>query len=259
MSSSLDRDVILHQRRLSACASWCAVPEAVLFLMLEDGQTLAPVVAGVDEFYDEVMALRSASARASSAGWTERAGRDREPRRVRPALQQVPGTPIEPTSLLCVPLIMKDKVAGVLALSRFGEEDFEARGPRAGHHLRRPLLGGDRERAALRRAATHASRSCARRRTSSSRRQAQRPRARWPAAWRTISTTCCRHPGPHAAAAGASGVDAETRRALDASSSRRRSTARRRCAASRSSPASRRTSAVESVRPEQACCSRWSS
>lgn len=39
--------------------------------------------------------------------------------------KQVPGTPEEPESLICVPLKIKDNVIGVLTISRRGEEEFD--------------------------------------------------------------------------------------------------------------------------------------
>ena len=123
--SSLDRDVIL-QNVVQRVRNLVAVPEAVLFLFAEDGETLLPVVAHVDSFYEEVMALRLKKG-DGIVGWVAKTGRseivnhaEHDPRSL-----QVPGTPVEPTSLLCAPLLMKDRVVGVLALTRLGDEDFE--------------------------------------------------------------------------------------------------------------------------------------
>ncbi|HEV8481222.1 MAG TPA: GAF domain-containing protein [Candidatus Eisenbacteria bacterium] len=126
VSSSLDRDVIL-QNIVKRVRDLVAVPEAVLFLVNEDGETLSPVVAHVDSFLDEVMALRLTKGEGI-VGWVAQTGKseivnhaERDPRSL-----QVPGTPVEPTSLLCAPLVIKDRVVGVLALSRLGgDNDFE--------------------------------------------------------------------------------------------------------------------------------------
>ena len=126
VSSSLNRDVIL-QNVVQRVRDLVAVPEAVLFLMDDDGETLAPVVAHVDSFYEEVMALRLKKG-DGIVGWVAKTGKseivnhaENDPRSL-----QVPGTPVEPTSLLCAPLLIKDRVVGVLALTRLGGEDFES-------------------------------------------------------------------------------------------------------------------------------------
>jgi signal transduction histidine kinase/CheY-like chemotaxis protein len=126
VSSSLDRDVIL-QNIVRRVRDLVVVPEAVLFLANEDGETLTPVVAHVDSFYEEVMALHLKMGEGI-VGWVAKTGRseivnhaERDPRSL-----QVPGTPVEATSLLCAPLVIKDRVAGVLALSRLGGDDFES-------------------------------------------------------------------------------------------------------------------------------------
>jgi signal transduction histidine kinase/ActR/RegA family two-component response regulator len=125
ISSSLERDVIL-ENIVTRARELVDAPEAVLFLMEDDGQTLKPVVARVEGYYEEVMALRLRLG-DGIVGWVASAGHsemvnhaERDPRSL-----QVPGTPVEPTSLLCAPLIIKEKVAGVLAISRFGESEFE--------------------------------------------------------------------------------------------------------------------------------------
>ncbi len=126
LSSTLERDVIL-QRIVELVREVVVVPEVVLFLVGSDRQTLLPVVAKVDDFYDEVMALRVPIGRGI-VGHVAQSGRaeivnhaENDPRSI-----QVPGTPVEATSLLVVPLFIKDELTGVLALTRFGDEDFEA-------------------------------------------------------------------------------------------------------------------------------------
>ncbi|HKA24139.1 MAG TPA: ATP-binding protein [Candidatus Eisenbacteria bacterium] len=126
ISSSLDRDVIL-QNIVKRVRDLVAVPEAVLFLVNEDGETLSPVVAHVDSFLEEVMALRLQKG-DGIVGWVAQTGKseivnhaERDSRSL-----QVPGTPVEATSLLCAPLLVKDRVVGVLALSRLGGDDFES-------------------------------------------------------------------------------------------------------------------------------------
>jgi signal transduction histidine kinase/ActR/RegA family two-component response regulator len=125
ISSSLDRNVILQQI-VDRVREVVSVPEVVLFLVEEDDKTLVPVVAKVDEFYDEVMAVRIRMGEGIT-GFVAETGRaeivnqaEKDPRSI-----QVPGTPLEASSLLCVPLIIKDEIVGVTALTRFGEEGFD--------------------------------------------------------------------------------------------------------------------------------------
>jgi signal transduction histidine kinase/ActR/RegA family two-component response regulator len=126
ISSSLDRNVLLQQI-VGRVREVVSVPEVVLFLVNDDGETMAPVVAKVDEFYDEVMAVRIRIGEGIT-GFVARTGHaeivnhaEDDPRSI-----QVPGTPQEASSLLCVPLVIKEKTVGVIALTRFGDEGFEA-------------------------------------------------------------------------------------------------------------------------------------
>jgi signal transduction histidine kinase/ActR/RegA family two-component response regulator len=125
ISSTLDRNVILQQI-VNRAREVVSVPEVVLFVVDEDGQTLVPVVAKVDEFYDEVMAIRlrigeGITGHVAEIGRAEIVNHaENDPRSI-----QVPGTPLEASSLLCVPLIIKEKLVGVIALTRFGDEAFE--------------------------------------------------------------------------------------------------------------------------------------
>src|SRR5262249_24108394 len=139
VSSSLDRDVIL-QNIVKRVRDLVDVPEAVLFLVNEDGETLSPVVAHVDTFLDEVMALRLTTGEGI-VGWVAKTGKSETvtPAERAPRSLQGPGTPVEATSLLCAPLVIKDRVVGVLALSRLGghsefeNEDLELSTIFAGH------------------------------------------------------------------------------------------------------------------------------
>src|SRR5262249_33054401 len=108
VSSSIDRDVIL-QNIVKRVRDLVSVNEAVLFLAHDDGETLSPVVAHVDSFLDEVMALRLKKG-DGIVGWVAQTGKseivnhaERDSRSL-----QVPGTPVEATSLLCAPLLVKD-------------------------------------------------------------------------------------------------------------------------------------------------------
>src|SRR5262249_53777959 len=126
VSSSLDRDLIL-QNIVRRVRDLVAVPEAVLFLANEESETRAPGVAHVASLYEEVMALHLKMG-DGIVGWVAKTGKseivnhaEKDPRSL-----QVPGTPVEATSLLCASLVSKDRVVGVLALSRLGGDDFES-------------------------------------------------------------------------------------------------------------------------------------
>ena len=190
ISSSLERDVILESI-VTRARDLVEAPEAVLFLMEPDGRTLRPVVARVEDFLDEVMALRLRLGEGI-VGWVALTGRaeivnhaENDPRSL-----QVPGTPVESTSLLVAPLVIKDQVAGVhraVALRRRAASSPTTSSwrPSSAAHCSR----GDRERAPLRGSPHGRPRSCARRRRSWCSAPSSTPSARWPAAWRTTSTT----------------------------------------------------------------------
>ncbi len=125
ISSSLERDVILDNI-VTRARELLEAPEAVLFLVNDDGETLTPVVARVEEFYDEIMSLRLRLGEGI-VGWVARAGHAEIVNHAEadPRSMHVPGTPEEMTSLLCAPLKIKGKVAGVLAVSRFNGQGYE--------------------------------------------------------------------------------------------------------------------------------------
>jgi GAF domain-containing protein len=121
VSSSLDRDVIL-QNIVKRVRDLVAVPEAVLFLAHEDGETLTPVVAHVDSFYEEVMA--PGSARETHRGLCQdRQVGDREPRQ-KDSRPLSAGTP---SSRPRRPRRSSRTAAGVLALSQSAVTTSERR------------------------------------------------------------------------------------------------------------------------------------
>ncbi|MFQ6616588.1 MAG: PAS domain S-box protein [Fidelibacterota bacterium] len=97
---------------------------AVVFLLNTDGTGLEPVVAkGL--YKEEVMATlldigEGITGSVFSSGRTEIVNRVDLTGRGR----QIPGTPVEPESLLSAPLKVKEKIIGVMTLRRSGEREF---------------------------------------------------------------------------------------------------------------------------------------
>jgi len=97
------------------------VDECTVFMIDPTSQMLHPVACDVMEFRDEVMAVRlqvgegiTGSVALSGQGEIVQDS-ELDPRAV-----SVPGTPPEDSSLLCVPLVARQKVIGVITLSRIG-------------------------------------------------------------------------------------------------------------------------------------------
>ena len=122
-SLELDRtlETIAHEAR-----KVFEVDECIVFVLDEARGLLVPAACDVQSFRDEVMALRlplgqgvtgnvALTGRGEIVNW---ALDD-------PRAMQVPGTPIEQSSLLCVPLLVRDKVAGTITLTRMGERRFQ--------------------------------------------------------------------------------------------------------------------------------------
>ncbi len=130
--NSLDLDTILdtiaRQSRTVIQTDECTV-----FLYDEEAQELFAAACDVESYKDEMMAVRLKLGQGIT-GTVALSGRgeivnhaEADPRSV-----QVPGTPPESSSLLCVPLFGRDKVVGVITLVRvnetshpFLEEDLE--------------------------------------------------------------------------------------------------------------------------------------
>ncbi len=98
----------------------------------ETEQKLRPVLVR-DEYADEIL---STTIRFSEGitGW---AARNREPvlanhAHLDPRVRTVPGTPLDPEALICIPLIARDRIKGALNIYRegehvaFSEREFEA-------------------------------------------------------------------------------------------------------------------------------------
>jgi signal transduction histidine kinase/ActR/RegA family two-component response regulator len=101
------------------------VDECIVFLLDEKEKVLLPAACDVLEFRDEVMAMRlplgqgvTGNVALTGRGEIVNSALD-DPRAV-----QVPGTPVEQSSLLCVPLFVREQVAGAITLTRTGERTF---------------------------------------------------------------------------------------------------------------------------------------
>ena len=101
--------------------------ECTVFLFDEHEQVLRPVVCDALSFVDEMMAIRLKLGEGIT-GMVAQTGRgeivqdaESDPRAI-----TVPGTPAEQTALLCVPLLSREKVLGVITLTRIGDRGFQS-------------------------------------------------------------------------------------------------------------------------------------
>ena len=113
--------------------------ECTVFLYDEREKLLRPKVCDADSFREEIMSMQLRLGEGIT-GTVAQTGRgeivndaERDPRAA-----QVPGTPQESSSLLCVPLLAREKVVGVITLTRtsgasFVPEDLELATLFAGH------------------------------------------------------------------------------------------------------------------------------
>ena len=99
--------------------------ECTVFLYDEQEKVLRPKVCDADSFRDEIMNVRLKLGEGIT-GTVAQSGRgeivndaERDPRAA-----QVPGTPEEHSSLLCVPLLAREKVVGVITLTRTSGRSF---------------------------------------------------------------------------------------------------------------------------------------
>jgi signal transduction histidine kinase/ActR/RegA family two-component response regulator len=115
--------------------------EVTIFVLEEGEQVLRPLVARTEErYYDHVMRMRlKVGEGITGTVALTGVGESIPHAEVDPRAAQVTGTPEdEATSLICVPFSVKDRVAGVITLSRqgvnqFDPEDFEIVTIFAGH------------------------------------------------------------------------------------------------------------------------------
>ncbi len=123
--SSLDLQTILativHQIRLVIPADECTV-----LLVDDETQVLVPAVHDAPAYVDEVMAVRLRMGEGIT-GSVALAGRGEivNDAHADPRAHAVPGMPQTPTSLLCAPLVSRDRVLGVITLNCARRDAFE--------------------------------------------------------------------------------------------------------------------------------------
>ena len=122
MVSSLELDTILSTIAQQV-RKVIQVDECTVFLLDEREAVLKPAACDVQGFRDQIMALRlrpgeGITGGVASSGVGEMVNKaEDDPRAV-----DVPGTPDEQSSLLCVPLFARERVIGVITLVRIGPE-----------------------------------------------------------------------------------------------------------------------------------------
>ena len=122
MVSSLELDTILSTIAQQV-RKVIQVDECTVFLIDEAEQMLRPVACDVQSYRDEIMAMRLKMGEGITGG-AAASGRGEIVNRAEddPRAMDVPGTPEELSSLLCVPLFARDQVIGVVTLNRIGPE-----------------------------------------------------------------------------------------------------------------------------------------
>jgi signal transduction histidine kinase len=100
--------------------------ECTVFLYDEAEQVLKPVVCDARDYADELMAVRLKLGQGIT-GTVALTGRGEivNDSEADPRAMRVPGTPPELAALLCVPMHARDRVVGVLTLTRMGERGFD--------------------------------------------------------------------------------------------------------------------------------------
>jgi len=123
ISSTLDLQAILKLIATRA-QNLLDADDSDLYLLNQDTQRLEPVVC-LGAHAQETQAISLALGEGIT-GWVARTGQPEIVNRadLDPRAKHVPGTPWEPESLLCVPLLSRGKVIGVMRLSRRGERGF---------------------------------------------------------------------------------------------------------------------------------------
>jgi GAF domain-containing protein/anti-sigma regulatory factor (Ser/Thr protein kinase) len=124
ISSTMDLDVrlntIAERSRNLIAADGCAV-----YLLEDDGVTLRPLVA-LDEYQQAMEAFQmqigeGLTGRVAQTGVGEIINHAQND----PSLPTIPGTPEEPECLVSVPLLVQQRVIGVMTLRRIGEREFQ--------------------------------------------------------------------------------------------------------------------------------------
>jgi signal transduction histidine kinase/CheY-like chemotaxis protein len=136
VTSSLEPEVVLDTIA-SEVRRVVQVDEVTVFLFDEEEQVLRPVACDVVEYRDEVMGLRLTPGQGiTGAIFLTGVGEIVQDSETDPRALTIPNTPPEESSLLCVPLVVRQRVQGVITLSRIGP-------------ARRPFVPGDLELATL--------------------------------------------------------------------------------------------------------------
>ena len=100
--------------------------ECSVFLYDEQAKVLVPAVCDAQSYVDEMMAVRLKLGEGIT-GTVALTGRGEivNDAEADPRSLTVPGTPPEQSSLLCAPLVSRDRVLGVITLSRIGARGFQ--------------------------------------------------------------------------------------------------------------------------------------
>jgi signal transduction histidine kinase/ActR/RegA family two-component response regulator/PAS domain-containing protein len=123
--NSLDLDTILATIAQQV-RQVIEVDECTVFLIDAAGETLVPAVCDAARFRDEMMSMRLRVGEGIT-GTVAKTGRGEIVHSAEddPRAAHVPGTPPEQSSLMCVPMIAREKVQGVITLARLGSRSFE--------------------------------------------------------------------------------------------------------------------------------------
>jgi GAF domain-containing protein/PAS domain-containing protein len=123
--NSLDLDTILATIAQQV-RQVIEVDECTVFLIDAAGETLVPAVCDASRFRDEMMSMRLKVGEGIT-GTVAQTGRGEIVNSAEddPRAAHVPGTPPEQSSLMCVPMIAREKVQGVITLARLGTRSFE--------------------------------------------------------------------------------------------------------------------------------------
>jgi signal transduction histidine kinase/CheY-like chemotaxis protein len=123
--NSLELDVILTTIAQQV-RQVIEVDECTVFLIDDSGEVLSPAVCDAARFRDEMMAMRlkvgegiTGTVALTGRGEIVNSAEDD------PRAAHVPGTPPEESSLMCVPMIAREKVVGVITLARLGTRSFQ--------------------------------------------------------------------------------------------------------------------------------------
>ncbi|NQT96555.1 MAG: PAS domain S-box protein, partial [Candidatus Marinimicrobia bacterium] len=123
LASSLDLQTVVDHCTQIAKQMFDA-DDVAIFIVDQDKEYLTPL-ANIGIYTEKVLALRLKMGEGLTGSVAQR-GEARIVNRIdlTEIGKQVPGTPVEPESLMSVPLKIKDEVIGVITLSKLGEQEF---------------------------------------------------------------------------------------------------------------------------------------